>query len=112
MVLEQNNQILDMKKGNNIYCIIPVSTTTKKLQDKQEKNLKEETLTCPPAARCANINASLPGGRTPPTPATRLIICLLFLPRFPGVGMTTAGGTAMSPFLSGNKRQVKTEDSG
>ncbi|MEQ2212528.1 hypothetical protein XENOCAPTIV_000889 [Xenoophorus captivus] len=57
-------------------------------------------LTCPPAARWAKINASLPGGRIPPT---LLIICLLFLPRFDGVGMTTAGETVISSFLSGRK---------
>lgn len=66
-----------------------------------------QTLTCPPAARCANISASLPGGRTPPTLPN---ICLLFLPRFDGVGMTTAGGIAMSCFFSGNKREVKRKE--
>lgn len=65
---------------------------------KQGKKKEHKKFTCPPAARCASINASLPGGRTPPTPATLLITCLLFLPRFDGAGMTTAG--AMSSFLS------------
>lgn len=69
------------------------------IKSKPRKTRRAETLTCPPAARCAKINASLPGGRTPPTPLTRPIICLLFLPRFEGVGITTAG-TAISSFLS------------
>lgn len=64
-----------------------------------------EKFTWPPAARCASINASLPGGRTPPTPASLPIPCLLFLPRLDGVGMTTAGGTTTASFLSDNRKQ-------
>lgn len=62
----------------------------------------QASLTWPLAVRCAKINASLPGGRTP---LTLPIICLLFLPRFDGVGMTTAGGIAMSSFLSVSKKK-------
>ena len=59
-------------------------------------SLVTPSLTCPPAARCARIKASLPGGRAAPT---RGIIDFFFLPRFPGVGMTTWGITTSS-FLS------------
>lgn len=75
---------------------------------KQGKKKEHRKFTCPPAARCASINASLPGGRTPPTPATLLITCLLFLPRFDGAGMTTAG--AMSSFLSKNERKLRKKE--
>lgn len=77
--------------------------TYQRLNTRQKEKIKD-TLTCPPAARCANIKASLPGGRTPPTLP---IICLLFRPRFEGVGMTTAGGIAISSFLSGTQKKIE-----
>lgn len=65
-------------------------------------------LTCPPAARCARMSASLPvASAWAETGPALCIMDFFFLPRFEGTGMTTAGGILPSSFLSVHIRRTK-----
>lgn len=68
----------------------------------------QQHLTCPPAARCARISASLPvASAWAETGPALCIMDFFFLPRFAGTGMTTAGGILPSSFLSVHVRRAK-----